>query len=227
MRYSTSARVVTIVGFVVIAAAAWAAEVVIENWKEYPLGSKGIPPGWREQSWGRPNYELFTIVADNNGQVLNVKSRGDSSTIAKDIAGKVNLKATPILQWSWKVVELPKGADARRAATDDEAGQLYVVWRRFPEMLRSRIIGYIWDTTAPVGDFVKSQKTGTVTYVVVRSGSADLGQWITEQRNVVDDYTKIYGEAPDNPDAISVGIDSDDTKSQAESSVGTILFRSP
>lgn len=214
-----------LIGLLVIAATVWAAEVVIENWKNALLGVKGIPTGWKEQSWGRPNYDLFTVV-DDNGRALNAKSRSDSSMIAKDIAGKVDLKLTPILQWSWKVVELPRGADARRSATDDEAGQIYVIWRRFPEVLRSRIIGYIWDTSAPVGEFVKSQKTSTVTYVVVRSGAADLGQWITEQRNVVEDYRRIYGEAPANPDAIGVGIDSDDTKSQAESFVGPILFRS-
>jgi acyl-CoA reductase-like NAD-dependent aldehyde dehydrogenase len=38
--------------------------------------------------------------------------------------------------------------------------------------------------------------------------------------------TKIYGETPDNPNAIAVAIDSDDTKSQAESYMGSILFRS-
>jgi hypothetical protein len=209
-----------------LAATVWAAEVVVENWQELVPGARGIPAGWREQGWGKPNYDLFTI-ADDRGRVLNLKSRSDSSTIAKDLGGRVNLKVTPVLQWSWKMVELPRGADARRAATDDEAGQLYVVWRRFPEALRSRIIGYIWDTTAPAGEFVKSQKTGTVTYVVVRSGPADLGKWITEQRNVVEDFTKIYGEAPHNPDAIAVGIDSDDTGSQAESYMGPILFRSP
>jgi Protein of unknown function (DUF3047) len=207
-------------------AVAWAADVIIEDWKEFPLGTSGIPAGWKEQTWGHPNYELFTIV-DDNGRALNMKSRGDSSSIAKDITGKVNLKVTPILEWRWKVAELPKGADARRAATDDQAGQIYVIWRRFPEMVRSRIIGYIWDTTAPAGEFVKSQKTGTTTYVVVRSGPAELGKWLTEQRNVVADYTKIYGEAPDNPNAIAVAIDSDDTKSQAESYMGPIQFRSP
>ncbi|PYM04867.1 MAG: hypothetical protein DMD82_13115 [Candidatus Rokuibacteriota bacterium] len=101
----------------------------------------------------------------------------------------------------------------------------YVVWPRFPESLRSRIIGYVWDTTAPVGTIVKSQKTGTVTYVVVQSGTARLGQWITEQRNVVDDFRKIYGETPDNPGAISVAIDSNDTHSTAEAFIGEILFR--
>jgi hypothetical protein len=226
MRHSTRARLLTTTLVFVMAATVWAAEIVIENWKEYPLGSRGIPKGWKEPSWGRPNYELFSI-ADDGGRVLHMESRGDSSTIAKEITGTVNLKVTPILEWSWKVVVLPKGGDSRRAATDDQAAQIYVIWRRFPEMLRSRLIGYIWDTTAPAGEFVKSQKTGTVTYVIVRSGAAELGKWITERRNVVDDFTKIYGEAPDDPNALAVAIDSDDTKSQAESYVGPILFRSP
>ena len=148
---------------------------MIENWKEHPVGSRGIPKGWKEQSWGRPNYDLFSIAEDGS-RALHLKSRGDSSSIAKEITGTVNLKVTPILEWSWKMVELPRGGDSRRAATDDQAGQLYVIWRRFPEMLRSRVIGYIWDTTAPAGEIVKSQKTGTVTYVIVRSGPAEVGQ---------------------------------------------------
>jgi hypothetical protein len=85
----------------------------------------------------------------------------------------------------------------------------------------------VWDTTAPAGEFVKSQKTSTVTYIIVRSGPAELGKWLVEQRNVLEDYRKIYGESPSNPDAVAVGIDSDDTKSSAEAYLGPILFRSP
>jgi hypothetical protein len=205
----------------------WAAtEVVIENWKDEPLGSTGVPSEWRAQSWGKADYHGFSI-ADEGSRSLHLVSHSTSSMIVKNIAGKVNLRETPVLQWSWKVVTLPKGGDARHAATDDEGGQIYVVWRRFPEMLRSRIIGYVWDTTAPAGEFIKSQKTATVTYVVVRSGEAGLGTWLTQQRNVLEDYRRIYGEAPDNPDAVAIGIDSDDTKSSAEAYMGTILFRAP
>lgn len=219
-------RVLAIVCLLGVLSVAWAAtEVVVEDWK-HPLGSKGVPPGWRAQSWGHADYDGFTI-SDEGNRSLHLLSRSTSSMIVKDIAGKVTLTQTPVLQWSWKVAALPKGGDCRQAATDDEAGQIYVVWRRFPEALRSRIIGYVWDTTAPFGEFAKSQKTGTVTYVVVRSGSADLGKWLTEQRNVLEDYRKIYGEAPSNPDAVAVGIDSDDTKSNAEAYLGSILFRSP
>ena len=150
-----------------LAVTAGAADLVkIEDWTSQPLGTRGIPPPWQKQSWGSPSYD-FTIREENGRRVLHLKSAGDSSNVSLDIKRKVNLKETPVLEWSWKVVALPKGADSRRKETDDQAAQLYVAWPRFPEAVRSRIIGYIWDTTAPAGSTVKSQKTGTVTYVVV------------------------------------------------------------
>jgi hypothetical protein len=214
-------------GVLLVAVAAWAADrVVVADWSKYPVGTKGIPEGWKGGDWGSPRYD-FEIVEVDGQRALHLKSEGDSSTIGRDIKGMIDLKQTPILEWRWKVTRLPRGADARKSATDDEAGQIYVTWPRFPEALRSRIIGYIWDTSAPVGSIVKSEKTGTVNYVIVESGSAKLGQWITERRNVAEDFKKVYGEEPGNPGAISISIDSDDTKSSAEAFVGTILFRRP
>src|SRR5262245_51179923 len=183
---------------VLVAAVALAADVVVEDWSAAPVGAKGIPPGWRKQDWGSPTYD-FTVVEQDGQRVVHLKSAGDSSNVNKDIRGKVRLTETPILEWTWKAVVLPKGADARRAATDDQAAQFYVVWPRFPESLRSRIIGYIWDTTAPAGAVFKSEKNATVTYVVVRSGPADLGKWITERRDLREDFKRIYGEEPADP----------------------------
>jgi Protein of unknown function (DUF3047) len=214
-------------GVLLVAATALAADVfVVEDWSAVPVGTKGVPPGWQKQDWGSPRYD-FTVVEQDGRRAVHLKSADDGSTISKEIRGKVRLAETPILEWTWKVVVLPKGADARNAATDDEAAQIYVVWPRFPQAVRSRIIGYIWDTTAPVGTIVKSQKTGTVTYVVVRSGSADVGKWLTERRNVREDYRRIFGEEPEDPGAVSFGIDSNDVKGTAESYMGPILFREP
>jgi hypothetical protein len=201
------------------------ATVLVEDWSKQPEGKTGIPDGWKGQSWGSPKYE-FRIVTQGGRKVLHLKSANDSSTVSKEI--KVDVKSQPILQWSWQVVTLPKGGDARKSATDDQAAQLYVTFPRFPSQVRSRIISYLWDTTAPVGAVVKSEKTGLVTYVVVRSGSTDLGKWLTESRNVLEDYKKIYGEAPgEEVGAISISIDSNDTRSAAESYFGEILFRKP
>ncbi|MDO8476900.1 MAG: DUF3047 domain-containing protein [Candidatus Rokubacteria bacterium] len=207
------------------AVSAQGSQVVVEDWSKTPVGQKGVPNGWRTQSWGNPKYE-FEVVSESPTRVLHLVSNGDSSTINKDI--KIDCKDYQVLQWRWKVVELPKGGDARKKATDDQALQLYVTFPRFPNAVRSRVIGYIWDTTAPAGTIVKSQKTGLVTYVVMRSGDADIGKWVTETRNVCEDYKKIYGEEPEEKvEALSIGIDSDDTRSRAEGYVGEILFRKP
>jgi len=211
-----------------LTAVAWAADVVIiEDWKTQKLGAKGIPEGWLGgQTWGLPQHD-FVVEEQDGRRVLHLKSKIESSSIRKDIKGKVNLKETPILEWTWKAVVLPTNGDCRKKTADDQAAQLYVVWPRFPEAVRSHIIGYIWDSTAPAGSIVKSEKTATVTYVVVRSGTADLGKWLTERRNVAEDYRKIYGSQPDNPAVISIAIDSDDTSSSAESFFGPILFKQP
>jgi hypothetical protein len=209
-----------------VAAVAGASDLVVEDWSSYAVGTKGKPTGWKEQSWGSPKYD-FAIVANESAKVLHLRSANEGSTISKDIKGKVNLKETPIIEWSWKVTGLPKGGNSCRKATDDQAAQVFVVWPRFPEAVRSRIVGYVWDSTQPVGTMCKSEKSGTVTYIVIRSGAADLGKWFTERRNVAEDFKKIYTEDPEPPSAVSVAIDSNDTQSTSESFIGTILFKRP
>jgi hypothetical protein len=208
-------------------AVAWAADqLLVEDWSRHTVGAKGLPDGWKGQNWGSPKYD-FVIENDGGKKVLHLKSAGEGSTISKDIKGKVNLKETPILEWSWKVTALPRGGDSCRKAADDQAAQVFVVWPRFPEAVRSRIVGYVWDSTQPVGKICKSEKTGTVTYIVVRSGPAELGKWVTERRNVAEDFKKVYEDDAENPAAVSIAIDSNDTGSTAESFVGPILFRKP
>ena len=226
MRPTRARRAVLAVAFAVIATA-WAADrVIVEDWRSYPLGTRGIPGDWKEQTWGKPAYDL-EIISDNGQPVLHLRSKGDNSTISRDLTGSVDLNETPILEWRWKVMTLPTGGNACQKSTDDEAAQVYIAWVRSPEAVRSRIIGYVWDSTAPAGTICKSQKTATVTYVVLRSGADELGKWITERRNVVEDFRRIYGEAPDNPSALSLAIDSDDTHSSAESFIGATVFTRP
>lgn len=201
--------------------------VIVEDWMTNAVSRKGIPSGWTGEAFGRVAAYDFTVEQRAGRRVLHLKSQNEHSTIAQDITGKVNLKETPILEWTWMATILPTGGDLRRKETTDMAAQLYVVWPRFPALLRSRIIGYVWDATTPAATIVKSQKTGTVTFVVMRSGSEDLGKWLTEQRNVAEDYAKIFGEFPDDPRAITISIDSNDTHSMAESFMGPIVFRAP
>jgi len=187
------------------------------------MGAKGVPLGWTkyETMGGRPAYD-FMVVEDEGRRALLLKSRNEHSTIAKEI--KVNLRATPMLEWTWKAVQLPTGADIRAKETSDLTAHIYVIWPRFPAMIRARLIGYVWDSTAPAQTVEKSRKTGTVHFFVLRSGPVQLNQWLTERRNVYEDYRRVFGEDPEDPRAIALSIDTNDTRSTAEALIGSISF---
>lgn len=207
-----------------IAATGDGAEVaIVEDWIRHTVGAQGVPMGWRayETMGGHPAYDL-TIVDDGGRSALRLRSRDDHSTVARDL--HVDLKRTPVLEWTWNIRALPVGADVRRKETSDLTAHLYVVWPRFPALLRSRLVGYAWDTTAPAKSVERSRKTGTVTFFILHSGPAELDRWITERRNVVVDYRRVYGEDPENPGAIALSIDTNDTRSFAEGLIGHIRF---
>jgi len=218
------------IGSVLLAAAAWPmqaraadAVVVVEEWRDASPGATGVPTGWRpyETPGGRPAYD-FTVVNDDGRRALHLKSASEHSTIAKETT--IGLAATPVLRWEWKIVKFPSGADLREKSTSDATGHLFVIWPRFPAIVRSQLIGYVWDPVLPVGTIVKSRKTSTVTFIVARSGPERVGQWVSSERNVVADYRIVYGEAPPDPKAIALSIDTNDTRSSAEALFGRIAF---
>lgn len=196
---------------------------VIGDWHDHPVGGKGVPAGWEryETPGGHPRYD-FTIVTDGGRPALELRSANDHSTIAKHIT--VDLAATPVLQWQWKMIRLPAGADLRQKKTSDASGHIFVVWPRWPALLRSRLIGYVWDPMLRPGTIVRSRKTGTVTFIIVRAGQAGIGDWITERRNVSADYRAVFGEDPENPRVVALSIDTNDTHSSAETLFGRIAF---
>jgi hypothetical protein len=169
----------------------------------------------------RPRYD-FEIVEDGGRRTLALRGADDHSTVAKRVA--VDLGRTPVLRWYWSVRAFPRGADLRNGATSDATGHIFVAWPRFPALLRSRLIGYVWDPAVPVGTIIPSRKTGTVTFVVVRSGAEHLGEWVEARRDVAADYQTIFGEAAPGPDAVALSIDTNDTHSTAEALFGRIAF---
>lgn len=179
------------------------------------------PAGWEVKEWhGAAEIE---VVENGKGNAIHLKSGPKTSTaLFKDI--KFDIKEYQYVTWRWKAVKLPPEADVRDTDKDDQAVQFYVVFPRFPAFANSRLVGYIWDTTAPVGTELNSTKTSTTRYIVLKSGEKNLGKWFEETRNVYEDYKRLFGEEPTEVGRVSVMIDSDDTKSDAESYVSGIYF---
>jgi hypothetical protein len=217
----------TAAGLLYPTARAWgaSARVTVEDWSLAPVGSRGVPPGWQkyETPGGHPAYNL-TVVEEPGRRYLHMKSAGERSTIAKEVGA--DLAVTPVLAWQWRVLSLPRGADLRRRATSDATGHIFAVWPRFPAFVRSRLIGYVWDPTLPVGTIIPSRKTAAVTFIVVRRGEPGLGQWLEQRRNVAQDHRDVFGEEAPQLPVVALSIDTNDTRSPAESVFGRIELRS-
>ncbi len=194
-----------------------------------PAMSGGIPDGWKlEKKVGQP---LMSMEKDGDSFYLHLISRGDSSFGVRKEA-RVDVKKYPILSWRWRVTKLPKGGDVRKTSTDDQALQVYVAFKESGFMgMNTPVIGYIWDNEAPRGWSGRSQQTGgdKIRYIVLRSKADNVGQWYTERRNVYRDYKTLFadidgGEPQSTTTGLQIYINSQHTKSPAESTIGDIYF---
>jgi len=181
------------------------------------LSSPGVPTGWElKEKSGRAD---FAVVKDVDIAAGRFRSVNSSFSLQKDV--KVDLKQFPWLIWKWKVTKLPVGGDFRKSKTDDQAAQLFVAFSK------TRAIVYIWDTTAPAGLMEDTSPVPfmTVKVVVLRSGPAELGKWITEARNVYDDYKKLYGSEPTPVKGIRLQSNSQHTGTSGEAYFADVMFK--
>ena len=177
----------------------------------------GVPAGWdlKEKS-GKAD---FAVVKDGDIAAARFRSANTSFSLQKEV--KVDLKQFPIVAWKWKVTKLPAQGDFRKSKTDDQAAQLFLAFSK------TKAIVYIWDTTAPQGLMESTSPVPfmTVKVVVVRSGPAEMGKWITERRNVYEDYKKLYGSEPPAVNGVRLQINSQHTETSAESYFADVVFK--
>ncbi len=185
------------------------------------LPADGTPRGWLLKEFaGRASVEL---VQGDREPAIRLRSERTSFVLYRDVL--VDLDEMPVLTWAWNVVQLPAGGDVRHPGRNDQAAQIYVVFPRWPApSIRSDVVGYVWDTTAPVGTQATNAKASNVRVIVVESGSRGLGTWHRHRRNVRDDYLALYGRRPPRVGSVAVMIDADDTGGAAEALVSELAF---
>jgi hypothetical protein len=183
--------------------------------------AKGVPAGWDlEKEPG--NDSKITLGQEKDVHFLRLLSVGDTFGVKKEMS--FDIRQYPFLSWRWRATKLPQGGDIRKRETDDQAGQIYVLFPKFPSMLNSRSMGYIWDSQAPVGFAGTSTAYSKMKYVVLQSGPAKLDQWLTETRNVYEDYKKFFEEDPPTVGTVLLYINTQHTKSSASCDYADIFF---
>lgn len=191
----------------------------------------GVPEGWKlEKKAGKPSIKTGMDGAD---YYLNLISTGDSSFgVRREL--RIDVKKFPILCWRWKINKVPKGGDVRKSSTDDQALQVYVAFKESGLLgMNTPVVGYIWDNEAPKGWNGRSPQMGgdKLRYIVLRNKTDNVGQWYTERRNVYRDYKRLFADVnKGEPQGLTTGlqfhINSQHTKSQADSMIGEVYFSS-
>ena len=192
--------------------------------------NEGVPAGWLlDRRKGTPFIKL-----EQGSDIYNLHMRSDSASsfgVKKSI--KVDIKEFPYLNWRWKVNRLPDGGDVRKTNTDDQAIQFYVAFTPtgFPEVLKTPVLGYIWDNEAPKGWTGRSAQVGggKLKYIVVRNKTDQMDQWYTEKRNIYEDYKKLIkhvtgSESPVMTHGVQFHINAQNTASGAESYICQVYF---
>ncbi len=96
------------------------------------------------------------------------------------------------LQWAWKVDTLPAEAPEDVAITHDYLSIAV-------EFDNGQDLTYMWSRALPVAHAFRCPLEGwhhRETHLVVRSGTGELGRWLTETRNVYEDYVRAVGGPP-------------------------------
>ncbi len=164
---------------------------------------------WRTQNLGR-GRTAYTAVDGGDSRALRAISDDAGSAVVRPLYLADLTEGT--IEWRWKVAGSIAGNDRERErAGDDYAARLFVVFGS-----RSSIrdaICYVWAAGEPSGSVYPSPYVKSVAMIVLQSGDARAGEWITERRDVLADYRAFFGEDPEAPTAIALMVDTDDTGS--------------
>ncbi|TXL68955.1 DUF3047 domain-containing protein [Zeimonas arvi] len=167
-----------------------------DAWREVRLEPDLTPNEFQYREW-------------DGVQALEVRSASSMSLMARPL--DVDLKATPVLCWRWRVAASIAEADMRQRQGDDYAARVYVSFE-LPDAtmsfgLKARLalaravwgpdlpdaaVNYVWDNRNPPGTEQANAYTDRAMMVVLRTGDAEAGQWVWERRNVNTDVSRLF-----------------------------------
>lgn len=196
------------------------------------LSPGGLPANWEPLEF--PKIKSHTVYewTPSSAAIHALADGGASGLIFRRQSA---VSDAPILRWRWKVAgTLPKG-DERAKSGDDYAARVYVSFKYEPSRvgLATRLkyaaikavrgeypphnaITYIWANKLTAGESAPSPYTARVMMVAVRSGDSRAGQWLSEERDVLADYRRLFAEEPPPYAGVAIMTDADNTGGAAE-----------
>jgi len=197
-----------------------------EEFKASPGGETALPDNWVLKTKPGTKSAIFTVKKhpENSSYFLHMEADKASGSLVTQ-ADAVDLRKTPYFRWRWKAGKLPEGADGRIKNRDDQAIGIYI---GAGNPLSNKSISYRWDTDTPRGESGSAVyglgAIKTKWYTLRNKEDVSNGAWITEERNVAEDFKNAWGFYPAKV-YISVSCNSQYTGSSASADLDWVEFR--
>ena len=202
-----------------------------------------FPDSWKPLTFHKiDEHTEYSLVEDDGTVVVKAVSRGSSSGLTREV--DIDPKEYPIVEWRWKIENVLQKSDVTTKEGDDYPARLYITFAydeskigfleqaqyELAKLLHGKYpptgaINYIWESRSPVGTIVPNPYTDRVMMIVLESGEAKVGQWVTESRNLYEDYRKAFGDDPPPISGVAVMTDTDNTQESAVAYYGDIVFK--
>lgn len=181
----------------------------LENFEQY--SPQAFPNSWKVRGDEDTARVIYRIVEEDGNHFL--RARAEKQGVQIGLTKTFHPKQFPVLQWRWRVQQLPVGGNEKVLKTNDSAAGVYVV---FDSTVMPRAIKYVWSSSLPVGTQVDSPAYWRAKVVVLESGGAAVGEWRQEAVNFYEDYRKLFGFEPGEVEGVALLTDSDTTSTVAE-----------
>jgi hypothetical protein len=204
---------------------------------------ESLPEGWKPLTFPKiDRHTVYMLVKDEGTSAVKATSKASASGLTRQI--KINPKEYPIISWRWKVTSVLKNGDVTKKEGDDYPARIYITFEydstkvgffekakfgtykllygQYPPI---GALNYIWESKAPKGTIVSNPFTARAKMIIVESGSALLNQWLSEERDLYDDYKKAFGEEPPMLSGVAIMTDTDNTGEATIAYYGDIVFK--
>lgn len=178
--------------------------------------------GWGEQTFRDKTATQYRLVRESNAQVLEADCKASAS--GRIWKGRIDLLRTPVLAWRWKVENIYPGVAEHQKSGDDFPARVYVVLDGGLAVWRTRSLVYVWSSTGSKGSDWPGAYTTQAHVVALRSGRAEAGRWMDEQRDVRADFKRYFGLDVTQVDGVAVMTDCDDAGGATRAWYGDVIF---
>lgn len=202
----------------------------------------GLPAGWKlEQLNAKVPPTAYKLRGWDGVAAVEATAIKSMTLLGRPL--DVNLEETPVLCWRWRIDAPLASADLDTKAGDDYAARVYLTFTVPPDALgfatRTSLalarsiwgpqvpdaaINYIWDNKHPAGTLKPNAYSDRVQMLVVETGDAKAGRWVSERRHVADDFKRAFAGAPGRLTGLAIASDTDNTGESAHAGFADFHF---